>query len=395
MSYGVTPEGFVRPSFSDIQRDIISRVEDVLGPINKGDESLIYQEITEQAEREDLLWQALQSTYFASYPNFAEARSLDGAVQLTNIQRLPATKTRVAVDLTGDAGTTIPEGSQASNISGDLFELTEDVTLDGNGEAVGEMLALDAGRLLVLADTLVNIETPVSGWDTINNPEDGETGRDVESDSELRLRREQSVMVTATSTVEAIQSRLLQEVDDVSAVRVIENDTMDPDSSGRPPKSFEAVVSGGQQQDIGNLLWQVLKPAGIRSFGNITVEVEDSQGETQTVQFSRPVQIFIWAQIQLSSNGVGEMPQDAAAQATAAVVEAGNKLQIGDKVVYQSLFGPIYQAVPGLAMLEVKLASSDDPNVEPAPGEFQAQNLSVSRDAISEWDAARVEVTVD
>ena len=394
MSGGVTPEGFERPSFDDIRDALIARAREIVGPINTGPESAVGQQIAIQAEREALIWEALEAVYFSQYPRSASGLSLDGAVELTGITRLGATRTVVQVDLTGDPETVIPADSEASTDAGDIFSLVTDVTLDSDGEGSGQMIAVETGPVLALAGTLTNIETPVSGWDEVTNPLDGETGRPIESDPELRARRAESLSVTGAGTVPAIRARLLQQVDDVTAVTIIENRSDFEDEDGRPPHSFEAVVSGGVDQDVADLLWLV-KPAGIETHGDIFVEVTDSQGEIQPIRFSRPIQVFIWVKLTITPNGVDTFPDDAEDRAKAAIVEYGETLGVSDNVIYQALFGPVYSEVPGIESLTVEIASSADPATEPAPEEFEAANISISANEIALFLEDRIEVTIN
>lgn len=392
MSYGVTPQGFSRPTFQEIREALIERAREIYGPINTGPESAIGQQIAAQAERENSIWDALQATYLSQYPDSAAGRSLDGAVQLTGISRLPATRTLVQVELTGDPSTIIPSGSQLSTDDGDVFELVQTVTIPGSGEADAQARALETGAVLALAGTLVNIDTPVSGWASVTNPTDGETGRPVESDPQLRLRRLQSLSVTGAGTVEAIRARLLQQVEDVTAVTIIENRTDTVDAEGRPAHSFETVVSGGVDQEVGDLLWQV-KPAGIETTGEVSVNVEDSQGELQYISFSRPIQVFVWVRVTLTPNGVGTFPADPEDATKDAIVEYGDTLGVGDNVIYQALFGPVYEAVPGIESLTIEIATGDA-ETAPAPGDFQAANISVLSNEVALFLQDRVEVIV-
>ena len=394
MSGGVTPEGFDRPSFDDIRDALIARAREIVGPINTGPESAVGQQIAIQAEREALIWEALEAVYFSQYPRSASGLSLDGAVELTGVTRLGATRTVVQVDLTGDPGTVIPEDSEASTDAGDIFRLVADVTLDAQGEGSGQMIAVETGPVLALAGTLTNIETPVSGWDGVTNPLDGETGRPIESDPELRERRAESLSVTGAGTVPAIRARLLQQVDDVTAVTIIENRSDFEDEDGRPPHSFESVVSGGVDQDVADLIWLV-KPAGIETHGDIFVEVTDSQGEIQPIRFSRPVQVFIWVKLTITPNGVDTFPDDAEEAAKQAIVEYGETLGVGENVIYQALFGPVYSEVPGIESLAVEIASSVDPATEPAPEEFEAANITIRSNRIPLFLADRITVTIN
>lgn len=90
-------------------------------------------------------------------------------------------------------------------------------------------LAQSYGTIAAPANTLTVILTPVAGWNSLTNPQAGITGRDQETDAELRLRRAQSLHLLGAATVEAITSRLLQEVPGVTSVIVFENVTMTQD----------------------------------------------------------------------------------------------------------------------------------------------------------------------
>lgn len=392
MSTELTPQGFEAQPFDEIRSEIVEAVRDVLGPVNTGSESAIGQLVSIMAEREALLVQALQTTYSSQYPSSAAGRSLDGVVQLTGITRREATRSVATVQITGDPNTVITEGSAVKTDNDDILRFAEDVTLDSAGEGEGQVVAEEAGPVNVLAGTITTIETPISGWDTVNNQNDGQTGQSTETDPELRLRRAESLAVTGAATVEAIRARLRQQVNDVSAVTIIENRDDVVDAEGRPPHSFEAIVQGGIDQDIADLIWLV-KPAGIETVGNVTETVEDSQGNDQTIKFSRPVPVYIWVNVTLTPNGVGDFPTGAEALTKEAVVKKGSDLNVGEKVAYQSLFGPIYRAVDGLELASIEVASSSDPNTQPST--FEAANINIASNELSLWDEARVSVTIN
>jgi uncharacterized phage protein gp47/JayE len=393
MSYGVTENGFERPSFDEIRQEIIDEKRAIYGAINTGPESAIGQEIAIQAEREASLWDALEAIYTSQYPRSAAGYSLDGAVQFTGISRLDATKTVVSVDLTGDPGTVIPSGSEASTDDGDIFELVEDVTLDSEGEGSGQMQAVESGAVIALAGALTNIETPVSGWDSVDNPDDGQTGRAVETDAELRIRRQESLQVTGAGTVPAIRARLLQQVDNVTAVTIIENRSGEEDMDGRPPHSFEAVVSGGTDQDVADMLWEA-KPAGIETTGEETVTVEDSEGAEHSISFSRPIQVYIWAKITVEENSEG-VPDGATDAIKKELVKYGEgEFGVGDDVIYQALYGPIYNNVDGIKSVTIEIASSSDAESEPVSEDFESANIEIASNEVYAWLEDRIEVTI-
>lgn len=385
----LTEQGFERPSFDEIRGAIVDRMRDIYGPINTGPESAIGQQISIMAERENSLWDAQESVYLSQYPDSASGRSLDGAAQLTGVTRQGATKTSAIVALDGKPGTIIPAGSQVSNDVGGVFETAESVDIGSEPQSV-QILALAPGPFLALANTITNIETPVPGWDSVNNPNDGDVGRAVETDPEFRERRIRSLAVTGAGTVEAIRSRILEQIDDVSAVTVLTNRTDRVDDGGRPPHSFEAIVQGGVDQDIGDLIWQI-GPAGIPTHGNVSVGVTDSQDMPHTVEFTRPVEQYIWARVTLTADGSRTFPDTPEPIAKASIVDKGESLSVGDDVHYQAFFGPLYRAIPGLELAEIEIGASDDAESEPS---YSAGNIDIAGVEIATFLADRITVTV-
>jgi uncharacterized phage protein gp47/JayE len=87
-------------------------------------------------------------------------------------------------------------------------------------------LSQDFAPIAAPVNTLVEILTPISGWNSVNNPKAGVTGRFVETDAELRIRRNNSIRLLGAGTVESIRARLLQQVPGVTSAFIFENRTM-------------------------------------------------------------------------------------------------------------------------------------------------------------------------
>lgn len=87
-------------------------------------------------------------------------------------------------------------------------------------------LSQDFAPIAAPVNTLVEILTPISGWSSINNPKAGVTGRFIETDAELRIRRNNSIRLLGAGTVESIRARLLQQVPGVTSAFIFENRTM-------------------------------------------------------------------------------------------------------------------------------------------------------------------------
>jgi uncharacterized phage protein gp47/JayE len=243
--------------------------------------------------------------------------------------------------------------------------------------------AESVGAIQAYANTLTVIETPISGWATANNLTDITPGNDIETDSALRIRRNRTLSTAGAGTVEAIKSRIL-EIDEVENARVFENDTDVVDGFGRPAHSFEAVVLGGDDQEILDTIWQV-KPAGIRSFGEVSGSIVDSMGFTHTVQFSRPTPVPIYVIVNIVSNPA-EFPVGGAVAIQEAIVDFSiETFGIGDDVIMIKLFSAI-DDIAGILDADFLIGT--------APGPTLDTNIAIADDQISDWDTVRITVNV-
>ena len=87
-------------------------------------------------------------------------------------------------------------------------------------------LSEDYGPVACPINTLTNIVTPIAGWNAINNTVAGVLGRFIETDTELRLRRANSIRLLGSGTVQAIEAGLTQKVSGVTSATVFENVTL-------------------------------------------------------------------------------------------------------------------------------------------------------------------------
>lgn len=250
---------------------------------------------------------------------------------------------------------------------------------------ISDWKAVNKGAVAAPATTLTRIDTPLFGWDSITNPEDGLTGTEVETDTALRLRRRASVSRPGAGTVDAIVANLLQ-VEGVTAAFVVENQSFVVDGDGRPPKSFEAIVIGGANQDIGDTIW-ARKPAGIETFGDVPVIVLDSQGNDRTVYFSRPTDVWVHLRLTYVLDTEEIFPSNGEAAIVAAAVAKGNEFGIGKDVILQRLYGPMYAAASGVASILIEIATSVG-EFDP-PGAYSTTNLVIGSQSIARFSAAR------
>jgi len=322
----------------------------------------------------------------------------------TNLEILNGLKSDI--DAGAFAGTTsvdtINELLEINNESD--FALLVDVNLDiDEVGGAGDFTAVSTGSNVLSANSLNTIVTPVTGWNSINNPSLGITGRDTESDSELRLRREQAVNGVGNATEESIRSKIIDEVDNITGCTVYSNRTDYTDNEDRPPHSFEAVVQGGDDDEIAEKLWETMS-AGIESIGNINADgsanptipgtgiaIIDSQGFTQTILYSRPENIYIWVKVKRDKYDEEIYPTDGDALIKDKILEWSleiSNIDVGKDVIRQRLSTPVYN-VPGIEDIEIQLDSTSSPSGSPA---YTEQNIAVGDRQIAVFAISRIVV---
>ena len=248
--------------------------------------------------------------------------------------------------------------------------------------------AVELGANVVPVGGLNVIDSPILGWDSLSNLAAGSTGRNVETDAELRTRHASSVRATGSATVKAIRARLLADVPEISAAYVYENRTNQTVDS-MPPHSIECVVVGGADSAVGQTIWDV-KPAGIETYGSVPVAVLDANGDTQTAKFSRPVNQFAWVRVSVNVLYPEESLSTTAKTAIAAAVLAyGSGLNVGDDIITQRFYGPIYGASAGIGQITVETAVTATAGGTPS---YSTNNISIGRANIALFDSSRIVV---
>ena len=227
---------------------------------------------------------------------------------------------------------------------------------------IGAFIADDYGARAVPALTLDSIATPVTGWLGVEQPASGTDGTDTETDTALRIRRLRG-MRSGTATEDAILQAVYR-VTGVSKVLVTSNRTMSTDSESRPPKSFEVTVVGGSDSLVAQAIWNTA-PAGIEIYGNFPTTPTDMRpiaigkdGLAKRVNFSRPVPKFAWVEVTVNAYNPEETtPSDIESAIKDAIVSwATANMGLGDNMIIQKFYGPIYTSVPGIQSVTLRMA---------------------------------------
>ncbi len=282
------------------------------------------------------------------------------------------------------------EGNILGIISYDLFQ-TRTWSVSSNilitkAMKIGQLVCTENGAIEAEPVTITSIVTPVLGWDSVRNPDAASPGRLLETDEELRIRFRNTKLERSSNILDSLYSALLN-VDGVQEVAVYENDTDVIDGNGVLPHSFFPVVLGGSSQIIAETIWEN-KPMGIRSQGNTSIAVTDSQGFLHNIAFERPSPITIYVDMTLSLNPEAPVPfpGDGVEQIQDSIIAyASENFGVGKDVVYSRLFTPI-NLVPGHQIDSLFIGTSPSPAGQ--------ANIVINFNDISSWESINISVTV-
>ncbi len=446
MDYGLTSTGFVLKTQSVIKDEWDAAMRSEFGAgFNLEPETPEGQFVGISVTREALIWEQMEAVYHGTgNPNGSTANALDHLCALTGVERLEAASSVVVLTATGTPATVLAEGRVASvEDAGDRFTTTAEATIAalnayqnahdyvvgtratyggkawqctiagtsavaggpagnpgdlvvdgtatwlclGAGAGAVDVVAQseDHGAIPAFASSLNTIETPVSGWSGAINVLDADLGRAEEKDAALRLRRRDLLRSQAAAAVDALRAAVLQ-VAGVTSCTIFENESSYADADGRPPKSFEALVEGGADADVAAAIWKN-KPAGIATYGTTTVAVQDSQGGSRTVKFSRPVDVLAYVVVNLTKDP-SLFPLNGVTIIKDALVEWADAYhKIGRDVVSSSFIPKVFGSASGVVDCPLPLLGTD-------PNPDTSATISVNTRSRARFDTSRVTVNV-
>lgn len=279
--FGLTDNGFRSKTLPDIKAEIEAKLLATVDPTLRFDADSVTGIITAiVANQACQVWESLSGLYHSLQPDAATGRALDALCSLTGTYRKKAAYSKASALMTLEAKRKVPKDTRLQNIAGHFFKTLKEVSNTANArrELDVELIAEETGPIVAHKDTEAKIMTPVAGLSKAIFTKTDETGCHAESDDELRMRRITDLRAAGSSTVDAIRSRI-QLLKQVESVYIKEG-----------PTSFEAIVKGGDDQDIANTIWKC-KPIGVDTTGTIERIVTDSIDVVRKIRFSRPTEI--------------------------------------------------------------------------------------------------------
>ncbi|MFD1777003.1 baseplate J/gp47 family protein [Paenibacillus rhizophilus] len=383
--------GFKRPRFDDLFAQMEDKAKEAFGDtVNTSVRSPLGIILRIFAWFLSILWSLAEDVYNSGYIGTATGNNLDRLGPQVGISRILEQWAMGTVTLTGTAGYTVSAGFRVATESGLTYQTTDDVTLTGGtGNVAIEALASGSASN-VAAGTITVIVNPSADVTGVTNVAPVTGGREKETDAEFRDRFEQSTAGGGAATVDSIRSALLR-LDGVRAATVIENTGLTADGAGRPGKSFQAYVLGGDDQAIAGAIFST-KAGGIEPYGTISKTVTDLAGEPHTVKFSRATEVGIKVNVDITKGAA--YPADGDAQVRSALIRyiGGadapgayyNGLNMGADVVFTRLISAIY-SVEGVGDVTLTVGKTS--------GSLGSSNVVIQPYEVAQAAAANVVVT--
>lgn len=303
-------------------------------------------------------------------PLYSSGRFQDAIGRIYFLNRKPATPTTVTATLIGLAGTVVPAGTLAQDMSNNTYVLTGNATIPVLGSVSAEFQNLVTGPIPCPAGTLTRVYQAVPGWDAITNAGDGVLGSNVEGRADFEYRRKNSVALNGHGTPEAIYANVFN-IDEVIDAFVIDNPssaTVPTGATSYPllPHSVYVAVVGGMDDEIARAIW-TRKDLGCDYNGNTSVTVTDESGysypvPTYVVKFERPDALPIKFAIEIVNNPA--LPADIVTRVKNAVIAQFNgtngaaRERISASVFASRYFAPVSATDPNVAIISILIGTS-------------------------------------
>lgn len=312
--FGMTDTGFKPKRVADVYESLKAKISEITDKntgekvfINESDDSLFMQFNFMVSEAIAECWEHAYQASTVRDPNKASGAILKGLIQLNGLVAKFGSQTQINVKFTGLKNATIPSGSLITDVENSvLYSVDKSVIIGADGTATGTATAQTKGPINPNNNTVIVIKTPTYGWTNVTNTGVVVVGAEPQTDEELHLEQQRATSNTSYRQIDAIYSGLLN-VPGVEFARVYQNTGMTTDSRGIEAKSVAVVVVGGTNEDIANAIAK--KSANINSFfGSTEVDVTDIQGHVNKIKFSRPEEVEIDVEVNITITDSSQFP---------------------------------------------------------------------------------------
>lgn len=353
--------GFLRPTHDEILATKIQKAKELFGDdIETSEQTPLGKFIRINAYDLALAWEDLEMVYYARFPNTASGVSLDRLCVFAGIARNQASYAEHTIKVYGSAGSVIGACELIVSAENEVsfYNVNQETIPEGGVATI--VVRCEQSGVIGNVEEITTITNPISSVDRIEYIGIKEPGQEAESDFELRKRFSSAVEGAGSANVNAIRAALMR-IPTVISVGVIANETNEPDEKGRPGRSFECFIYGGEDQEelIARTIFEKA-PIGIKTCSTsdepVSVEVIDDGGYSHTIYFSYCN--FVNVHLKFTVKKDARFEADGVSQIKEVLIDHINHLGMSADIALSSLYGYIYSVAGVVDVTNLQISTN-------------------------------------
>lgn len=307
MQFGVTEQGFVLKTYSDILKSMEGKLKTKFGQeweLNLySPEGAMLMIISDELSK---AWEGAKQAYFSAYLDSSTGIQLDyhGKDEEPPVPRSQGKYSVTTLEFITDREMSIPKNTLVKKRDTEFTYITTqnliiDSSFKGQVQAIATEYGNDYNSIIGEISELVN---NIVGVVSVSNITPATGGDGIEKDIYYRERIRSNKKSKGGSTVDTITTELLK-LTGINNVLVLENtkDTTDP--NGIEPGHIRVYIDGVDSEEVAKTIHK-FKAAGIESEGDRIYEVENSGGQLVTERFYMMTKREFYVKINITNTAV-------------------------------------------------------------------------------------------
>ncbi|HSH51864.1 MAG TPA: baseplate J/gp47 family protein [Bacteroidales bacterium] len=380
----LTPQGVQIQTYQEIFDEIAEQYRDIYGAdINLDPNSPDGQRVGIEAKaRLDLQSYGLL-LYNQLDPDLALEENLNKILKITGVSRRPATRSQVDIEITTDRPLTLPDDYTIEDSLGQEWVTLSEKSLTTGLNTV-TFFSKVFGAIEADTGTITEQKTIILGVTSVYNPAAATVGLEEETDEDVRIRRNKS-LISSEITEKGMIYKALFELANITDVQVYQNSESDYDANLElDGHSIWCVVEGGAVADIVEAIAKN-KSAGTGIKGDIsgtyteTITRRTNFFIVHEMQFDRPVDLPIYVRLTATRTD-SSVPVDIESIKNNI---ASRKFYINDNLQAGSLYKNAYQAGGDFIITDLEISKDGITWTDGLLESFYDEKISISTDNIT------------
>lgn len=325
-------------------------------------------------------------------PLTSEGEWQDKLYYLIGLTRKQATYTVVSRTCEGTPNTVIATGAlMIENASTkDQFKNNDPINFDSTGKAFGSFTAEESGAIDLPEDATINIITPLENLTGVYYEEGNNIliGQDYETDEEFRERWLLTSSTAGANTDDGLRKALLALVNTNSDLKVFDNRTNQTVDGLAPHTQRIVINSAYDDETIAQTIFDKIVDGNMVGLqGSISVEVTDSEGETETIKFDRADVQDIYLKVRVSiRSGVSLATAQTNIKENILKYIQNHEFDMGSKIFANMFASSVYEVDGVTGITELKISGN---------GSTWADVIQLTETQVPNFDSTRIQVYED